>query len=315
MQMQRELQKPVRKRKWMRIVFVCLVLLLIGIVGISYYVGSSLVYPKKSVASISPSDAGIPYENISFFSQNDEVQLRGWSMKPKQTSDKWVIISHGYSTNRAIWKEKTLDFYQFFLSNGINVLTFDYRNSGESGGDTTTVGAMEKYDLLGAIDYIREQNPNAQIGLYGVSQGAATSLLAGSESEDIEFIIADSSFHELEDYLEENLPHWSGLPNYPFTPIILSIVPKMIGHDIRDVSPITAIKDVEVPILLLHSKGDTAIPIASSRKMYEQYKGSKQIELIEYEQSKHVKLFEDEPERYKSELKEFMKRIQFISGT
>ncbi|GGE75130.1 alpha/beta hydrolase [Priestia taiwanensis] len=315
MQIHQELQKPIRKRKWIRIIVSICVIGLVGVVGVSYYIGSSLVHPDRKEVNISPADAGIPYESISFKNINDDVQLRGWSMKTKQPSDKWVIVSHGYGGNRAIWKEKTLEFYQFFLNNGINVLTFDYRNSGESDGDTTTIGAMEKHDLLSAIQYIRAEYPSAEIGLYGVSQGAATSLLAGSESDDIAFVIADSSFHELEDYLEENLPHWSGLPSYPFTPIILSIVPKMVGHEMEDVSPVLSMQYIDVPILLLHSKGDTAIPISSSQQMYEQYKDSKQIKFIEYENPKHIKLFEDEPDRYKEDLEAFLEEIEFMQGT
>ncbi len=96
------------------------------------------------------------------------------------TTHKWFITSHGYTGNRLIWPtqghpkgEPGLEFFKFLNNHNYNVLTFDYRNSGESGGHTTTVGFYQQQDLLGAIDTILGQEAKAQIALIGSSQGAS----------------------------------------------------------------------------------------------------------------------------------------------
>lgn len=67
---------------------------------------------------------------------------------------------------------------------GINVVMFDMRNSGESQKALTTIGYNRAYDLLGAYDYILNKNDvNNDVVLHGFSMGAVATILAAEKTE------------------------------------------------------------------------------------------------------------------------------------
>ena len=60
---------------------------------------------------------------------------------------------------------------------------------------------MERFDLLGAIDYVKQQGMS-RIGVIGFSLGAATSLMALSETKEIDAVVSDSGYADLTDIIE-----------------------------------------------------------------------------------------------------------------
>lgn len=264
-------------RLWVLLIISLIIILLILTMGLSYVVADKLVHPAR---------------------------------KP--------ILSHGYTENRMIWAEKDkgkagLRLFQFLHNQGYNLLTFDYRNSGTSQGNTTTVGYYEKEDLLGAIDFIKSKDTKAQIALMGWSQGAATSLMAAPYASSVKLIISDSTFSNLKTYLSKGLPHWSGLPNFPFTPLILNVwVPLLTGIDnLNKVSPINDVSHFNGPILLIHSKADGAIPVENSINIYNRYKGKKNIQLKLFKSADHTLSFIKYPQEYKQVVLNFLKTNHF----
>ena len=108
------------------------------------------------------------------------------------------------------------------------------------------------------------------IGLIGYSMGATTALLTGAESEDVRFVIADSPFAALRPYLEINLPVWSHLPAFPFTPLIMSIMPLLTGIDPDQVNALEAMKQMkQKPVLLVHTKDDPKVPLSDSEQIFQ----------------------------------------------
>jgi uncharacterized protein len=277
----------------------------------SYFVVNTFTHPDRTIAKYHPSKVGLQSENVLFESRDTSITLSGWMIKTKKTTNKWVILSHGYGGNRNIFGRRGPDFYKFLHDNGYNVLTFDYRNSGVSDGDITTVGFYEKEDLLGAIDFILTKDEKAEICLMGWSQGAATSLLAAGEHNAVKLVVSDSSFRNLKGYVNENLSQWTNLPNYPFTPAILSLIPVVTGMHLEDVSPMDEIAKINRPILLIHSQHDKTIPAKNSKYMYEKNKEEKEITLILYDTDQHKNAFKDFPEQYKRDILSFFYRYDF----
>ncbi|OZM58671.1 hypothetical protein CIB95_03630 [Lottiidibacillus patelloidae] len=291
--------------------FILLVFSLCTVSLLSFSVATKLTHPDRTIAKHHPSKKNLPTENIIFLSRKDKISLSGWIIKAKRDTNKWVILSHGYGGNRNIFGSKGPNFYKFLHDNGYNILTFDYRNSGVSDGKITTVGYHEENDLLGAIDYILTINADAEICLMGWSQGAAVSLLTASKHESVKLVVADSSFRNLQGFVNENLSQWSNLPNYPFTPAILFMIPIITGTNIADVSPIDAINNFNGPILLIHSINDTTIPAKNSKYIYEKYKEKKEITLILYDSDRHKDAYKQFPKQYKADILEFFNRYGF----
>jgi uncharacterized protein len=302
------------KRNYSKIsltLFVLLVLSLLIVTVTSFSIATQLTSPDRTIAKHHPSKKDLPTENVLFHSRDKTITLSGWVIKAKIKTNKWIILSHGYGGNRNIFGSKGPSFYQFLHENGYNILTFDYRNSGVSDGTMTTVSYYEQQDLQGAIDYVLTIEKNAEIALMGWSQGAATSLLVASKNDAVKLVVADSSFKNLQGYVNENLSQWTNLPNYPFTPAIMFMIPVITGTHIASVSPIDEIENFHGPILLLHSQHDKQIPVKSSIAMYEKYKETKEITLILYDSDQHKNAFKHYPDQYKADILAFFRRYNY----
>ena len=278
-----------------------------AILGISVYVGINLTHkPKKEILE-TPSNYGMAYEERTFLSKDGETNIEGWVIESVGVTKGTIIMSHGYSGNRIEENVGFLPLGKSFAENGYRVVMFDFRASGLSGGKMITVGAKEKLDLLGVINWV-ETNTVEPIILYGISMGAATSILAGSENENVQAVIADSPFSDLRDYLETNLPVWTGLPDFPFTPVIIRTIPIITELDPNEASPITQVKTLYPrPVLFIHAKGDSYIPYTESVKMVENY--SDKFQLWTPDGSEHVKAYVDYQEEYLERVFAFLNTI------
>ncbi|MFL0199311.1 alpha/beta hydrolase [Exiguobacterium acetylicum] len=282
-------------------VIVIVTLAVIVVIGISGYVGSSLTQPEREALTTTPKKAeGLDYEDVTFRSYKDRTRLSGWWM-PSEDAKLTVVFAHGYGKNREQEDVPIFPLFKKFHDAGYNVLTFDFRGSGESDGKRVTVGAKEQDDLLTAVRYAKSRSSKPVV-LYGISMGAATSLVTAPKA-DVIGVIADSPFSDLENYLATNLPVWSGLPNFPFTPIILEITPPLTGLNPERVKPIEAVRRIEYPILLIHGKDDDAIPVTESMKIQ---KAAPRSELYVTENGGHVQSYAHDRKAYEEKVMTYL---------
>ncbi len=264
--------KPIVHRRrsnplW-KVLAALLVVAVIACAGVSVYVGWSLSHAAKRPVDQNPAQVGLAYEPVEF-AATDGVRLSAWFI-PSGDSSSTIIVAHGYRSNRLSPSLPALELARSLVEGGFNVLMFDFRNSGESDGDVTTLGYHEVKDVYGAVEWLAAQRPERaeHIGLIGFSMGAATSILASANEPRIEAVIADSPFSDLRSYLSVNMPVWTGLPNFPFTWLIITLLPPLIGVDTDAVSPIAVVGSLPQPLLLIHTDGDGAIPSDESRRLF-----------------------------------------------
>ncbi|RST57890.1 alpha/beta fold hydrolase [Siminovitchia terrae] len=284
-----------------------IIIILLGFaacIGISVFVGTNLTKPVKKEIEVLPSDYEMAYKDIEFMSKDEETKLSGWVLEPSVPAKMNVIFAHGYKGNRYEENIPFLPLASNLLADGYRVIMFDFRYAGESEGEMTTVGVKEKLDLIGAIDWTTA-NYEEPVGLLGISMGASTSILAAADSEAVIAVVADSPFSDLHDYLKVNMPVWTDLPNFPFTPLILTIIPMMADIDLEEASPISVLDKISPrPILFIHNKGDESIPYTESEMMVK--KDPEHFTLWLTEGKGHVKSFEQNSKEYVEEVKGFL---------
>lgn len=281
-----------------------LVLAVIVIVAISIKVGWSLTHPERKLLSDSPENYGLVYEAIEINSTPDDLKLNGWWIEADNPQGT-IILAHGYRGNRLETGVPALALAQELHNHQYHVLMFDFRNSGESEGDLTTVGYKEKEDLISVAQYAKSRASELPVGVVGFSMGATTAIVAAAEEPFIEAVIADSPFSDLKVYLESNLPYWSDLPHVPFTFVIMNTLPVLTGIDVSQVSPREAIKELETPVLLIHGDGDQAIPYSNSEEIYMNAQaGNAQLWITQG--SDHVKSYPDYSEQYVERVLDFL---------
>ncbi|PQQ66050.1 alpha/beta hydrolase [Acetivibrio saccincola] len=296
---QRKRQVP-KKLILVVILLITLTALIISIISIK--TAMTLTKPERSELPVFSANIVPEYDSISFRDINNEVTLKGWFFISPE-SNKTIILAHGYGSNRLPFREDTIGLIKSFLNEGYNLMTFDFRNSGESEGDVTSVGYFEKSDLLGAIEYAKKRGSD-EIVLLGFSMGASTAILAAAESQDVDAVIADSPFSDLTSYLDENLSVWSNLPSF-FNKTTLFTMKLLTGVDTKDVSPVNEIgKIYPRPVLLIHSTDDELIPVKHSYILKEA--SGDNVELWETSGASHIKTYKEYPDEYIKKVLDFI---------
>jgi len=220
----------------------------------------SVAHPQRHLLNETPAALGLDYRDVSFTSREDQLLIKGWLL-PAASSDRTVIIAHGYRNNRLQDDVPALSLARELVNAGYNVLMFDFRNCGESGGKMTSIGQYEVRDLLGAIDFVRSHpDISHRIALLGFSMGAATAILAGSQEPAVDAVIADSPFADLKQHLDSR--------SYPFQALLLPELSLLTGIKPEQVSPVKAVQDLSTkPPLLIHGDADKDIPVQNSREI------------------------------------------------
>lgn len=291
--------------RWVKYTSIAVIIVLfiagLAIGGISAHIGDQLTSPERETLTYTPKAIGLKYENVTIQAEEGH-DLYGWWI-PHPTPRATIVFAHGYGKNREQSDLPLKELIPEFHEQGYQFLTFDFRASGISEGDRVTVGVKEQADLTAAIEYAKGRT-DGPIVLYGISMGAATAL-STADDQSVAAIIADSPFSDLRDYLETNLPVWSDLPNFPFTPVIMTVTPWFTGLDADDVQPIEDIKNIEAPILLIHSKDDDAIPVNESERLAQV---RDDVELWVTDNEGHVGSYRSFQDEYRQQIFDFLER-------
>ncbi|KAK4534610.1 hypothetical protein CDCA_CDCA02G0635 [Cyanidium caldarium] len=129
-------------------------------------------------------DLGLAYEDVSFLSLRPGLtQLRGWYVPaesvPEAAPKICVIAVHGAGRDRRAF----LRHSEVLHRHHYDVLLFDVSEHGLSDGHGrgSAFGVREKYDVLGAVAYVRQQRHVDRVVLLGTSAGASSCILAAAE--------------------------------------------------------------------------------------------------------------------------------------
>lgn len=122
--------------------------LIVAFVGISAYLGYTMTRVDRIPVQGDPALLGLQYENVTFASRVDKMNLNGWFFHGA-TSDRVIIVLHGEKGNRADPNLKLLPLSADLVHHGYNVLSFDMRGHGESEGYMLSGGVFRAKRLAG----------------------------------------------------------------------------------------------------------------------------------------------------------------------
>lgn len=239
----------------------------------SLYAFLMSIRPQRFYSGIAPEHYGVPCEKVSFLS-SDGVKLAGWFVPKRGAStDKAVILMHGYPAEKG-------DIFPAFihLSDHFNLLFFDFRYHGESGGSYTTIGGKEVNDLLGAIDYLKSRGIK-RIGLFGFSMGGAVALMSLEKTQAVQAVVSESSYARL-DWMALELYKPTFVLKWPLLQLTQFWSRLFLGMDLVEVSPVDKVRGTQVPILLMHSKADEMIPFSHALKLQEALRDNPNAQFI-----------------------------------
>jgi pimeloyl-ACP methyl ester carboxylesterase len=278
-------------------------LLLAGYFGISAYVADKLSRPARNPATHTPGDYGLPYEDVQFPSARDHIPLRGWFIPAPGT--RTVILLHGRDFSREA--NGGLEKAAALAHHGYNVLMFDFRGHGTSGGDRYSLGLWETRDVDGALAYLRRRSIT-ETGIYGVSMGAATAIIAAAAHPEIKAVVAESAYAELSLLINDAFAARSGLPVF-FNLGVRLAARLLYGMDFAQARPAVALRGMgDRPILLIHSTTDEFVPVRHAIRLQQAGAGNPNLDVWIVPQAGHCEAFSTYKDEYTRRMLAFYDR-------
>ena len=202
--------------------------------------------------------------------------------------------------------------YQFacwYHQQGYSVLVPDLRCQGESEGDFIGMGWTDHFDCELWIAHILEQSPEAKIVLHGQSMGAATALLmAGSPeaSEHIKAVVSDSAYTSGYEMFGDKITEWFHLPAAPFVDSACVMLRLRGGYNLKDASPLRAVRASGIPTLFIHGDEDRMIDVNMSYELFEAAACEKELFIVEG--AGHAQAQDKAPDVYYGRIGDFLDR-------
>ena len=163
------------------------------------------------------------------------------------------------------------------LKRNINLCTFDFAGSGLSEGKYISLGYHEKNQVRNVVDFLERLPGVGNIGIWGRSMGAATTLLYTPTDKRIKCIVVDSPFSDFRKLAKEICQSNITVPGLLIEgaiSIIGSTVYNKNGMDVNDIKPINSVKKCYVPAIFIHAQDDTFVKYKHSEKLFQNYGGS-----------------------------------------
>lgn len=208
---------------------------------------------------------------VRFAARDGRAQISAWYLGlPPASARGAVVFVHGKDACRGDeLKGSTFALARRFQAAGFAVLMIDLRGHGHSSGARLTYGARERYDVLGAVDWLRALG-HARVGLLGASMGAASALLAAADEPAVGAVVADSAFADFALMIRRQYRKLSRLPAFVL-PGALALARALTGVRLECVRPIAAAAALAGrPVLVIHSEGDRFIPADDARALARQ---------------------------------------------
>jgi pimeloyl-ACP methyl ester carboxylesterase len=281
------------------------VLVTLGLYVVLVVVGTLLAMelPRVPVKG-TPAQVGLVYLDVSFASRDTAVTLKGWFIPA--SGDAVVMMVHGGYQNRIDPLVDTLDLSRDLVNRGYNVLLFDLRGRGESGGSAHSL-LNEDLDIGGAVAYLETLGyPAQKIGIIGYCSGAAstTEFAAG---EKIGGVVLDGCFARLRGMVtlqakNQGIPGWilDGFYNgLVFTAKLL--------YGFKPLNPVTNVPEISCPILFIHEEYDVLVTAGETGEMLA-LTVNRESAIWEVKGVKHSEAYRTYPAEYVNKLDAFFQK-------
>ncbi len=194
---------------------------------------------------------------------SDGVRLAGWyipAMNSASATAPTLLLVHG-------WKDDKSGMLAFAapLHADYNLVLFDLRNGGQSGGTMTSMGLWEQRDVTAMIDWVTNTKHPSWLGIVANSMGAAASLAVAVDDARVRALILDSLHADVVTSWSNAMEEDFKLPGGPVARVLATAVSLKVGGDITSTDPVRSIGKLgDRPVLLTASLADQVDPPAEA---------------------------------------------------
>jgi fermentation-respiration switch protein FrsA (DUF1100 family) len=216
-----------------------------GVGVILFFMQPKFLYKPLPEVTYTPGELGLEFEEVTFRT-DDGVKLTGWYV-PADESKPTILFCHGNGGNMM----HRLDSINIFNNLGLNCFIFDYRGYGQSRGRPTEEGTY--VDAAASYRYLTEDKmiEPQDIIIFGRSLGGSIAAQLAT-NVNAQSLVIESSFTSYVDIGERF---------YPYMPVRWFAA---FGYETAEY-----IRDVDCPVMIIHSRNDEIIPFELGLELYE----------------------------------------------
>jgi uncharacterized protein len=235
--------------------------------------GVSLTRPENRATPI--------HEGLEFTTHkipsSDGIMLEAWYVQHRQPAG-LVLLFHGYAGCKADLLHEAKAFHGM----GFSALLMDFRGSGGSDGDVTTIGYREAEDVASAYEWAKRTAPNEPLILYGHSMGSAAILRFLTLHEDVNpaALVLECPFDTLR-HTVANRFEAMGIPAFGLADLLIFWGGVQHGFNGFRHNPVDYAKRVRCPVLLLHGADDVRVTSKQAESISQSLQGEKEFHIFE----------------------------------
>ncbi len=259
-------------RSWLKLgafFLVSLALGLVVVVGVlSRKQAHALIYnplEHRGPPETTPADFGLDYRAVTVTSE-DGLRLQGWYL-PTQNGAV-VLAQHGLRGSRVGMLEEA----QMLHHHGYGVLMTSVRAHDQSEGELISFGYHEMKDWQAWYEFLlaQEDVDPERIGALGNSMGATQAIQFASQNEGIKAVVAHSPYSSIDDTAAVSVRALTGLPSFPFAPLMLFWAEQEIGVDSAEIDAKLWIPKLSPrPVLIIQGGLDNVVSPQSGELLFE----------------------------------------------
>jgi dipeptidyl aminopeptidase/acylaminoacyl peptidase len=220
-----------------------------------------------------PIDFGMIYDEVSV-TRPDGAKLAGWYV-PTQNGAV-IIAQHGYKAHRGEMLNESAALHR----RGYGLLLPALRAHDMSDGSLVSFGKREIDDLEAWYRFVLAQpdvDPR-RIGILGNSLGGTLSIQFAARQPGIAAVVAHSAFSSLRDTIDTSVRFFTGMPPFPFAPLIEFWAEREAGISVDDVDAKAWIARISPrPVFLMQGGADVVIDTGSGERLYAAAKDPKEF--------------------------------------
>jgi alpha-beta hydrolase superfamily lysophospholipase len=254
---------------------------------------------EKPRAEDGPESLKLPYDPHIY--PGEAGRLAAWHIPHPHCAGR-IVLFHGYNACKA----GLLPEAQALHDLGYACFLVDFRGSGGSDGDRTSIGYHEADDVTRTVAYVRERWPNDPLILFGQSMGAAAVLRALSRRAiEADAVVLECPFDRLLSTVEARFSS-TGLPSFPAAQLLVFWGGVQHGYNGFEHNPVEYARQVNCPALLMHGLGDKRVSCEQIQSLYHNLAGEKHLHL--FEGVGHQSYAAIRPDEWKDCVKRFLHR-------
>ncbi len=233
-----------RPKRALLTAFLTLVAAYLAICAAAFFWQRKIIYHPNRAVYATPAEAGLPFEASKLVS-SDSIRFTVWRI-PNAESQSVVVCFHGNADNISA----NIDLYLTWYNLGATIIACEYRGYLDSEGEPSEEAIERDLGVLADTMRLWYAGKDVKVVAMGRSLGGAVAAKFAKKYR-VDGLILESTFSAMHD-----VAHLQ----FPFLPAKLLLREKYDSESI--------LRDLEIPVLVIHSPSDETIPYHLGRKLY-----------------------------------------------